>query len=75
MSYEAGSPGLEKTVGNFALIDALRQLGVIHYTGVNGGGVVHVTKYLVPLTELSQATDGVPRLLTMGEYASGFMPL
>jgi acetolactate synthase-1/2/3 large subunit len=75
MSYEAGSPGLEKTVGNFALIDALREIGIIHYSGVNGGGVVHVTKYLVPLTELSQVTDGVPRMLTMGEYASGFMPL
>jgi acetolactate synthase-1/2/3 large subunit len=75
MSYDAGSPGLERTVGNFALIDTLRQLGIIHYTGVNGGGVVHVSKYLVPLTDLSQATDGIPRMLTMGEYASGFMPL
>ena len=75
MSYEAGSPGLETTVGNFALIDALRQLGIHHYTGVNGGGVVHVSKYLIPLTDLSQVRDGIPRMLTMGEYASGFMPL
>jgi acetolactate synthase-1/2/3 large subunit len=70
-----GSPGLEKNVGNFALIDTLREWGVVHYSGVNGGGVVHVTKYLVPLTDLSQVTDGVPRFLTMGEYVSGFMPL
>jgi acetolactate synthase-1/2/3 large subunit len=70
-----GSPGLEKTVGNFALIDTLREWGVIHYSGVNGGGVVHVTKYLVPLTDLSQVVDGIPRFLTMGEYVSGFMPL
>jgi len=75
MSANAGSPGLEKTVGNFALIDTLRQWGVVHYSGVNGGGVVHVTKYLIPLTNLSQLADGVPRFLTMGEYASGFMPL
>ncbi len=72
---EIGGPGLEKNVGNFALIETLRQWGICHYTGVNGGGVVHVTKYLSPLTDLSQAMDGVPRLLTMGEYASGFMPL
>lgn len=75
MSYEAGSKGLEKNVGNFALIDTLREWGIIHYSGVNGGGVVHVTKYLIPLTRLSQVTDGIPRFLTMGEYASGFMPL
>jgi len=70
-----GGPGLERNVGNFALIDTLRQWGVVHYSGVNGGGVVHVTKYLVPLTDLSQVTDGIPRFLTMGEYVSGFMPL
>lgn len=70
-----GSPGLEKNVGNFELIDTLREWGIIHYSGVNGGGVVHVTKYLVPLTDLPQVMDGVPRMLTMGEYVSGFMPL
>jgi acetolactate synthase-1/2/3 large subunit len=75
MSVAAGSPGLEKGVGNFALIDTLRQWGIHHYSGVNGGGVIHVTKYLEPLTLPSQITDGVPRFLTMGEYASGFMPL
>lgn len=75
MSITAGSPGLEKNVGNFALIDTLRQWGIRHYSGVNGGGVIHVTKYLEPLTHPSQITDGVPRLLTMGEYVSGFMPL
>ncbi len=75
MSYETGSPGLEKNVGNFALIETLRQWGVSHYSGVNGGGLVHVTKYLLPLTDLDQVHDGVPRMLTIGEYASGFMPL
>jgi len=58
MSMAAGSPGLEKNVGNFVLIDTLRQWGVHHYTGVNGGGVVHVSKYLEPLTDPSQITDG-----------------
>jgi len=71
----AGSPGLEKTVGNYALIETLRQWGITHYSGVNGGGVIHVTKYLEPLTAMSQIADGVPRFLTMGEYVSGFMPL
>ncbi len=75
MSVAAGSPGLEKNVGNFALIDTLRQWGIRHYSGVNGGGVIHVTKYLEPLTRPSQITDGIPRFLTMGEYVSGFMPL
>jgi acetolactate synthase I/II/III large subunit len=75
MSVEAGSPGLEKHVGNYALIETLRRWGITHFSGVNGGGVIHVTKYLEPLTDISQITDGVPRFLTMGEYASGFMPL
>ncbi|MFQ5656307.1 MAG: thiamine pyrophosphate-dependent enzyme [Candidatus Methylomirabilales bacterium] len=75
MSVAAGSPGLEKTVGNYALIETLAQWGVTHNSGVNGGGVIHVTKYLEPLTHPSQITDGIPRFLTMGEYASGFMPL
>ncbi len=75
MSYEVGSPGLETNVGNFALIDTLREWGIVHYAGVNGGGIIHTTKYLLPLTGMAQLTDGVPRMLTMGEYAAGFVPM
>ncbi len=69
------SPGLERTSGNFALIDTLRQWGITAYAGVNGGGLIHVTKHLEPWTQPEQVTDGVPRLLTMSEYVAGFVPL
>lgn len=66
---------LESTSGNHALIETLRRWGITFYAGVNGGGLIHVTKYLEPMYELSQATDGRPRMLTTGEYVAGFVPL
>ncbi|HEV8663464.1 MAG TPA: thiamine pyrophosphate-binding protein, partial [Candidatus Methylomirabilis sp.] len=69
------SSGSDRNSGNFALIEALRRWGVTFYSRVNGGGVIHVTKHLQPFADLSQATDGIPRFLTMSEYVSGFMPL
>ncbi len=75
MSIQGGPGGLERNSGNFALIDTLRQWGITTYAGVNGGGLIHVTKHLEPFTDVSQANDGVPRLLTMSEYAAGFVPL
>ncbi len=66
---------LERTSGNFWLIETLRRWGVTAYAGVNGGGLIHVTKHLEPLSDPSEATDGAPRLLTMGEYVAGFVPL
>lgn len=74
MTITPGS-GSDRNSGNFALIEALRRWGVTFYSGVNGGGVIHVTKHLQPFADLSQATDGIPRFLTMSEYVSGFMPL
>ena len=68
-------PSLERTSGNFALMDALRKWGITFFAGVNGGGLIHVTKYLEPFGDLSQAADGIPRLLTMSEYVAGFVPL
>lgn len=66
---------LEQDSGNFVLIDTLRQWGITFYSGVNGGGLIHVAKYLEPFTDLAQAHNGVPSLLTMGEYVSGFVPV
>ncbi|MGH2379398.1 MAG: thiamine pyrophosphate-binding protein, partial [Candidatus Limnocylindria bacterium] len=60
--------------GNEALIDTLRRWGVTFYAGVNGGGLIHVNKHLEPFDGLEQSGDGVPRMLTMGEYVAGFMP-
>src|SRR5438309_11955629 len=66
---------LERTSGNYWLIETLRRWGITGYAGVNGGGLIHVTKHLEPLTDLEEATDGRPRMLTMGEYVAGFAPL
>ncbi|MGH7364415.1 MAG: thiamine pyrophosphate-binding protein, partial [Candidatus Methylomirabilales bacterium] len=69
------SSGADRDSGNFALIETLRRWGLTFFSGVNGGGVIHVTKHLEPFTDLSQATDGIPRMLTMSEYVSGFVPV
>jgi len=68
-------PPLEQTSGNFWLIETLRRWGITNYAGVNGGGLIHVTKHLQPFSDLSEARDGIPRMLTMGEYVAGFAPL
>src|ERR1700686_695035 len=70
-----GPAPLERTSGNFWLIETLRRWGTPSYAGVNGGGLIHVTKPLEPLSDPSEATDGAPRMLTMGEYVAGFVPL
>src|SRR6184192_4679855 len=70
-----GPAPLERSSGNFWLIETLRRWGVTAYAGVNGGGLIHVAKHLEPFSYLSQATDGAPRMLTMSEYVSGFVPL
>ena len=53
-----GPAPLERTSGNFWLIETLRRWGVTSYAGVNGGGLIHVAKHLEPLSDLSEATDG-----------------
>ena len=66
---------LERTSGNFALIETLRKWGITFYSGVNGGGLIHVTKHLEPFLDVDQVGDGVPRMQTMSEYVAGFVPL
>jgi acetolactate synthase-1/2/3 large subunit len=66
---------LEQSSGNFALIDTLRKWGITFFSGVNGGGLIHVAKHLEPFVGLEQAGDGTPRMQTMGEYVAGFVPL
>src|ERR1700704_1326206 len=70
-----GPAPLERTSGNYWLIETLRRWGVTSYAGVNGGGLIHVAKHLQPLSDPSEATDGAPRMLTIGEYVAGFVPL
>jgi len=69
------SSALEQSSGNFALIDTLRKWGITFFSGVNGGGLIHVAKHLEPLLSLDQIGDGTPRMQTMGEYVAGFVPL
>ena len=73
----SGSPGvvLETKSGNAVLIETLRRWGVRFFAGVNGGGVVHVAKHLEPYHELAHSADATARMLTMGEYVAGFVPL
>ncbi|OKH54582.1 hypothetical protein NIES2101_07165 [Calothrix sp. HK-06] len=64
----------KSTSGNFALIKLLQSLGIKHYAGVNGGGVIKLAQHLLPLTHLSQVDESA-RMLTMNEYIAGFVPL
>lgn len=66
---------LDRTSGNHWLIETLRRWGITFFAGVNGGGLIHVNKYLMPFTDLAHAGDGAPRMLTMGEYVAGFAPI
>ena len=66
---------LEQISGNFALVDTLRKWGITFFSGVNGGGLIHVAKHLEPFLGLDQIGDGKPRMQTMGEYVAGFVPL
>jgi len=65
----------ETRSGNALLVETLRRWGVRFFAGVNGGGVVHVAKHLEPYWDLSQSADPASRMLTMGEYVAGFVPL
>jgi acetolactate synthase-1/2/3 large subunit len=75
LSHPRPSPPLERSSGNYWLIETLRRWGITSYAGVNGGGLIHVTKHLEPLSDISEVQDGVPRMLTMSEYVAGFVPL
>src|SRR3979411_2719353 len=66
---------LEHTSGNYWLIETLRRWGITGYAGVNGGGLIYVTKHLQPFSDPSEARDGVPRMLTMAEGVAGHGPL
>ncbi|NLR60536.1 thiamine pyrophosphate-binding protein [Chitinophaga polysaccharea] len=54
------------------IVDTLTDWGITLYTGVTGGGVIHLLKHLKPLDDLP-STD--PAFLTLGEYSAGFVPL
>ncbi|MBI3998953.1 MAG: thiamine pyrophosphate-binding protein [Armatimonadetes bacterium] len=74
MTTPVSSPA-ERASGNFALVETLRRWGIMFFSGVNGGGLIHVAKHMEPFTDLAQANDGIPRMLTMSEYVSGFVPV
>src|SRR5579864_433495 len=71
----ASKSALDRSSGNFALIETLRKWGITFFSGVNGGGLIHVTKHLQPYLGPQHSGDLVPRMQTMGEYVAGFVPL
>jgi len=68
-------PTLLDNTGNSKLIEVISSWGIDLYAGVNGGGVIHLAKYLLPFEGLKQANDGVPRLLNIPEHIAGYVPL
>src|SRR2546430_10762616 len=57
------------------LIETLRGWGIRFFAGVTGGGVVPVANPVEPYDELAHSADPASRMLTMGEYVAGFVPL
>src|SRR5260370_5572829 len=55
-----GPAPMERTSGNFWLIETLRRWGITAYAGVNGCGLIHVAKHLEPLSDPSQLGDALP---------------
>lgn len=68
-------PTLIDDTGNSKIIEILSSWGINLYAGVNGGGVIHLAKHLLPFDGLHQANDSVPRLLNIPEYIAGYIPL
>lgn len=68
-------PTLIDNTGNSKIIEVLSSWGINLYAGVNGGGVIHLAKHLVPFEGLHQANDGTPRLLNIPEHIAGYVPL
>src|SRR3989442_6002233 len=65
---------LERSSGNYWLIETLRRWGITTYAGVNGGGLIHVTKHLQPFSDLSEDPDCVTPMLTICAYVARVMP-
>ncbi|WP_116586199.1 thiamine pyrophosphate-dependent enzyme [Pectobacterium versatile] len=61
-----------KSNGYSRLFDFLSESGVMLYTGVTGGGVIHFVKGIHPVDWSAQDKTG---FLTLGEYSAGFVPL
>jgi|TARA_Y100000310_G_scaffold345855_1_gene471494 acetolactate synthase-1/2/3 large subunit len=68
-------PGLIDSSGNSKIIEVLSSWGINLYAGVNGGGIIHLAKYLLPFESLNQANDSIPRLLNIPEHVAGYIPL
>lgn len=68
-------PDLNDGTGNATLTNILNGWGINLSAGVNGGGLIHFTKYWEPFTSLSQLNDSTPRFLTINEDIAGFIPV
>lgn len=64
-----------KKEGNYLLLDALSKAGINIFTGVTGGGVIHLLKYLHPLNFLPKTNLTAPHYFTIYEYVAGYIPL
>lgn len=62
----------ETANGYQIFLNALASLGVHSFSGVTGGGVVNLLKYLPPINAEERSDSG---FLTLGEYCAGFVPL
>jgi len=67
------TPEIQLSLDSYQFItNTFASWGITLYTGVTGGGVIHLLKYLRPFSE---DTAHKPSFLTLGEYSAGFVPL
>jgi acetolactate synthase-1/2/3 large subunit len=65
---------VEPRIGYERLLDAMTEWGIRTCSGVTGGGLVHLLKYMDPHVPHRTHGDQV-EFFTIGEYAAGFVPL
>ncbi|WP_225771125.1 thiamine pyrophosphate-dependent enzyme [Inquilinus sp. Marseille-Q2685] len=67
----------ETVTGYETLVTALESWGIEVCAGVTGGGTIRLLQHLTPLCPGEEAAGGPDglRFLSLGEYASGFVPL
>ena len=57
--------------GNQVLLNGLHDIGIRCFFGVNGGGIIHLAKYL----ESGMTSASKQMFFTLNEYLSGFAPI
>lgn len=63
----------KKIDANTQVIRILHQWGINYFSGVNAGGISHITQHLTPYS--LDLNSKVPQFFSINEYVAGFLPI